>query len=124
MALTLDRWSRVGRAADALTAAKLFFVALAAFIWRASPRYALVVVLALPPVAALGLLILRWLREALTGRRVRFWPLDHEHRTIPERLGRPSWERMPNARASATGLTGLRSTPLKFRARASSGRGR
>jgi hypothetical protein len=108
---TLDPWARVRRAADAFTAVKFLGAVAAFFIWRASPLYALGIVLALPLVAALGLLILRWLHAALTGDNVGFWAIDPKYRAPSERLGRPSWERQPNASIERA----ARSTPIRHR---------
>jgi hypothetical protein len=94
MSTRLDRWSRLHRALDALSLTQLLGTVAAFLVWRGSPLYALGVVLALPVVAAAGVLVLRWLYTALTGRTVGFGALDPRYRAPRELLGKPLGERV------------------------------
>ena len=93
MTVTGAVWSRVRRAIDAASLAKLLVCALAFVLWQASPLFALGAVFGVPIVLAVIVWIGRELHFALTGR---------PPGTPPARLGLPVSQRRHNGSLQLT----------------------
>jgi hypothetical protein len=99
MATTLSGPSRLSHLVDAVTLGYSAGAVIVLVLAHTSAGAAIGVIFAAPLILAAVVRILRGLHFALTGRELRI-SARGQIQGPPARLGRPSWERPPNASSS------------------------